>query len=259
MVKPLLRQSNHVKNIQLEFMMKPEKLVEQLKAACGHKIESIILYGSAAAGDHIAASSDYNVLVVTSDLNLETLSAIAPVAARWEKAGNPAPLLFTKEALQDSTDVFPIELLDIRDCRKVLLGEDVVADIEVHTENLRLEIEHELRGKLIQLRQRYIASGGKPKAVAQLMAQSLSTFLVLFRAALRLFEEYVPVQKMIALKKLEKHIKFEPAAFETVQQLKEGNLKAKEVNIDQLFAQYLAAIEEVINAVDEFIHKGEES
>ncbi|MFC1468163.1 hypothetical protein ACFLQY_05740, partial [Verrucomicrobiota bacterium] len=184
---------------------------------------------------------------------------IAPAASKWEKAGNPAPLLFTKDALQDSTDVFPIELLDIRDCRKVLLGDDVVADIEVRTENLRLEIERELRGKLIQLRQRYIASGGKPKVVVQLMTQSLSTFLVLFRAALRLFEEHVPVQKTLALEKLGKHINFEPAAFKTVQLLKEGKLKAKQVEARELFAQYLSAIEQAINAVDEFIHKGEES
>lgn len=239
--------------------MKPDKLTELLKEACSDKIEAVILYGSAAAGDHIASRSDYNVLVVTSDLTLETLQAIAPIASKWEKAGNPAPLLFTKAGLQDSTDVFPIELLDIKDCRKVLHGEDVVADIEVRTENLRLEIEHELRGKLIQLRQRYIASGGKPKAVTELMSQSLSTFLVLFRAAVRLFEPHVPVQKMIALEKLESHIEFEPAAFQTVQLLKEGKLKAKEIDVNALFSQYLAAITQVINAVDAFIHKGEES
>lgn len=236
--------------------MKPEKLVEQLKAACSDKIESIILYGSAAAGDHIATSSDYNVLVVTSDLNLETLNAIAPAATRWKKAGNPTPLLFSKQALQDSTDVFPIELLDIHDCRKVLFGKDVVAGIEIHTENLRLEIEHELRGKLIQLRQHYIACGGKPKAVSELMTQSISTFLVLFRAALRLFEKHVPVQKMIALDTLGKHISFDADSFKTVQQLKTGNLKIKEIDINELFAQYLATIDQVINAVDEFIHTG---
>jgi hypothetical protein len=236
--------------------MKPANLVEQLKAACGEKIEAILLYGSAAAGDHVAAS-DYNVLVVTTDLTLDTLSAIAPIAVKWEKAGNPAPLLFTKTGLQDSTDVFPIELLDIHDCRKVLFGTDVIAGIEVNTENLRLEIEHELRGKLIQLRQRYIASGGKPKAVVGLMTHSLSTFLVLFRAALRLYEKYVPVQKMVALTHLEKQVAFESAPFKTVQLLKTGELKAKEIDHRELFAQYLAAIAQVIKAVDEFTHKGE--
>jgi hypothetical protein len=236
--------------------MTPEKLVEELKQACPTGLKSVILYGSAAAGDHVGKQSDYNVLVVTADLGIETLDAISKTASAWAKAGNPAPLLFTEARLEKATDVFPIELLDIRECHKVLHGEDVVQGLEIDTKNLRLEIEHELRGKLIRLRQSYLLTQGKSKAVTDLMTQSLSTFLVLFRAALRLFEEQVPQKKFQALEKLSTHLAFDVSVFNTVQGLKNGTQKTKDVAVDELFNTYLKTIECVIDAVDAYIHKG---
>ncbi|MBN2702850.1 MAG: nucleotidyltransferase domain-containing protein [Pontiellaceae bacterium] len=237
--------------------MSPEKLVEELKQASPSGLKSVILYGSAAAGDHTGKRSDYNVLVVTADLDIPTLDAFSKTAAKWAQAGNPPPLLFTEERLAKATDVFPIELLDIRECHQVLYGNDLVAGLEIDTSNLRLQIEHELRGKLIQLRQRYLLTGGKTKAVAELMVQSLSTFLVLFRAALRLFDETVPQKKMDALEKLAEHLNFDVSVFKTVQQLKDGAVKPKEIGIGGLFGNYLKTVECVIDAVDAYIHKGE--
>jgi hypothetical protein len=236
--------------------MTPEKLVEELKQACPEGLKSVILYGSAAAGDHAGKPSDYNILVVTEDLGIETLNAISKTAAAWSKAGNPAPLLFTEDRLAQATDVFPIELLDIRECHKILFGEDVVQGLEISTKNLRLEIEHELRGTLIRLRQSYLLTQGKPKAVVDLMTGSLSTFLVLFRASLRLFEETIPQKKFEALEKLSTHLDIERSVFQTVQDLKDGSKKTKDLSTEELFKNYLKTIECVIDAVDAYIHKG---
>ena len=237
--------------------MTPEKLVEELKQACPAGLKSVILYGSAAAGDRVEKKSDYNVLVVTEDLDIKTLNALSKTASAWSKAGNPAPMLFTEERLAQATDVFPIELLDIRECHKVLYGEDLAQGLEIDTKNLRLEIEHELRGKLICLRQSYLLTQGKSKAVIELMTQSLSTFLVLFRASLRLFEEQVPQKKFEALEKLSTHLAFEVSVFQTVESLRDGSKKAKDISSEELFNNYLKTIECVIDAVDAYIHKGE--
>ena len=235
--------------------MTPEKLVEGFKQACPKGLRSIILYGSAAAGDHSGKRSDYNVLVVLEGLGVDTLDALSKTAAAWSKAGNPAPLLFTEERLAQATDVFPIELLDITECHNVLFGEDVVEGLEISTENLRLQIEHELRGALIRLRQSYLLTRGKEKAVADLMIESLSTFLVLFRAALRLIEEQVPQKKFQALEKLAAYLTFDASVFQTVQALKDGTQKIKDLELEDLFNNYLKTIECVIDAVDAHIHK----
>ena len=237
--------------------MTPEKLAEELKKACPNVLKSVILYGSAVAGDYAGKRSDYNVLVVTEDLGMGTLDAISKTASAWAKAGNPAPMLFTEERLAQAADVFPIELLDIRECHKVLHGEDLVQGLEIDTKNLRLEIEHDLRGQLIHLRESYLLTRKKTKAITDLMVESLSTFLVLFRASLRLFEEPVPQKKFEALEKLSTHLSFDPSVFQTVQGLKDGTKKAKDVSVEALFSGYLITIECIIDAVDAYIQKGE--
>ena len=42
-------------------MMKLEELVSQLKLAYGDGLRSVVLFGSAVAGEHNPKSSDYNV------------------------------------------------------------------------------------------------------------------------------------------------------------------------------------------------------
>lgn len=235
--------------------MTPEKLVEGFKAACPDGLKSILLYGSAAAGDHAGKRSDYNVLVVVDELGIDTLNALSKTATAWAKAGNPSPLLFTQERLAQATDVFPIELLDITECHRVLFGEDVAKGLTICTENLRLQIEHELRSSLIRLRQSYLLTQGKTKPVADLMVNSLSTFLVLFRAALRLLDTEVPQKKFQALEKLAQHLNFDAQVFQTVQALKDGSKPAKSVDVSGLFNDYLKTIERVIDTVDAHIQK----
>ena len=54
-----------------------------------------MLYGSAVAGDFVAGTSNYNVLVVLDRLGLAELNALAKPVLRWAKAGHRPPLLFT--------------------------------------------------------------------------------------------------------------------------------------------------------------------
>jgi len=234
--------------------MKPEEFTSRLLSLCGSRLKSIILFGSAAAGDYIEKKSDYNILVVLNQLGLEELKLVSKPTRSWVKNGNPAPLIFTKERLQKSADVFPIEIADMKESNRVLFGEDVVAGLQVNNENLRLELEHELKGKLIQLRERYLLTSGKGSDVKELMVRSLSTFLVLFRAALRLYQQKIPVKKIDATRDLAKHISFNISPFESVEALKEGR-PVQSFDSDTLFSEYLKSIEDVVDAVDDFLHK----
>jgi predicted nucleotidyltransferase len=104
--------------------MTVEQWVEKLKNALGENLLSVVLFGSSASGDHAGALSDTNLLVVASHLGLEDLQAVAEVAAPWLKQGNPPPVLLTKDEIQRSADVFPVEFSDLEDVRQVLFGSD---------------------------------------------------------------------------------------------------------------------------------------
>jgi hypothetical protein len=229
----------------------PEEFTETLKTLCGNNLQSVVLYGSAAAGDYTEKGSDYNLLIVLNDLQPAILRGLAKPVAAWEQAGNPPPLLFTRKRLAEAADVFPVELLDMRDARQVLFGDDVIAGIEPDTATLRLQVERELRSALIQLRRSYLSVANRPRRLTALLTGALSGILVIFRAALRLYENPVPSEKFQALEKLNAHIPLNLEAFRGIQALKTGSLKTKKADIGQLFEEVLKSIEAVVDAVDQ--------
>src|SRR5438045_6426796 len=154
--------------------MTPDELVAQLRAAYGADLRSVVLYGSAAAGEHIAKRSDYNVLVIVDALDGAKLAAASAAARAWADAGNPAPLTLTTSEWRGSADIFPMEYADILDRHKVLFGDPPFHEIRVDLKDLRLQLEQEAMGKLIKLRQGVLASGNDGERQVELLSASLS-------------------------------------------------------------------------------------
>ncbi len=227
-----------------------DKMTDELKTLLGSKLVSVVLYGSSAAGDHTGERSDVNLLVVTHPLKREDLHLLSKAVVPWARQGNPPPLLLTKEHLSEFVDVFPIEILDMQSNHQVLLGEDPLQALTVSTDHLRVELEHELQGKLLQLKTRYILTEGKSDKLWKLMVESLSTFLVLFKNSLWIFNEKPPLKKMEALMKLRERFDFETEAFEKVDRVKRGG-KTKGMDAIQVFEEYLDAIEALIERINQ--------
>src|ERR1035438_4963577 len=104
---------------------KLQDLVDRLQKAHQERLVSVILYGSAASGDHHGEFSDLNVLCVLTRVTPAELGASEPVF-KWWRDGNPTPLLLSEEEVRTSTDCFPIEFHDMQERRQVLFGKDVI-------------------------------------------------------------------------------------------------------------------------------------
>ena len=234
--------------------MTPEELTKRLHVVCGSNLIAVILHGSAAAGDHAGRRSDYNLLVILDRLGAEELTALSKPVRAWATRRQSLPLFVSREELTKSSDAFPLELADLIDRHHVLYGEDVIAKLSVSPAHLRVELEHELKGKLMQLRARSLLVRHRPRELTELMIRSLSTFLVLCRGALRLYQPHVPAKKLEALAALARHVPIQTEVFETISQLKAGR-KLSGVSPERLFAAYLQAIEVVVEAVDGLPHR----
>src|SRR6185295_12890905 len=97
-----------------------DELVAQLQKVYGPELRSVVLYGSAAAGEHIPKRSDYNVLVIVDSLTMTHLRAEAAVAQAWGESGNPPPLTLTTQEWRSSADIFPMEYADVLERHRVL-------------------------------------------------------------------------------------------------------------------------------------------
>src|SRR5215204_6286729 len=191
-------------------------LVEDLRAAHGANLASIVLYGSAAAGDHIELRSDYNILIAVNRITPEDLRQAQAPMREWQRLGHPLPVYFTVEELSDAADVFPIEFHQMANARIVLYGHDPFEFVKLSDANLRHQTEYELRSKLIQLRRFYIPASVSNEKLCDLMSDSLSSFAALFRAVLLLFGEKAPVAKPDCVRCTVELLKLDPAPFERI-------------------------------------------
>ncbi len=161
-----------------------DELTQKLGAAFGDRIVSVILYGSAAAGDWQERSSDLNILCVLKTITSVELKLADPVFAWWTKQGNLAPVMMTETEVETSVDCFPLEFHDIQERRRVLMGRDIAADLPVDFTYYRAHVERELRTKQIRLRQKSVELLGSHDRLVKLMTDSVSTFCALGRHAL---------------------------------------------------------------------------
>ncbi len=226
------------------------EFVERLKTAAGTNLESVLLYGSAASDEFHAEYSDVNVLCIVRDLSASALQALAPAVNWWTKSKHPAPLIFTWEELNRSLDVFPIELIDMQRRHRVLHGADVLKTVKVPLDLHRVQLEHDLRTKLLLLRQHYLSSDGDSKKVMHLMLGSVSSFITLFRHAQIAMGEQPPEPKRKVVELLAEKLRFDPGPFFDLLDVREHHLKPDTTDAQETFSRYLRAVEAVIRTVD---------
>ncbi len=227
-----------------------DEFVRRVREAGGANVECVILFGSAVAGDFHAGLSNVNLLCVLRDASFQALQAISPAAKWWDKQKQPPSLCMTKQELLRSTDVFTVELLDMQQHHRVLFGEDVLTGVHIPMDLHRVQVEYELREKLILLRQHMLLASGDESRMLDLLLRSAPSFSTLFRHALIALGDATQSGRRQAVDVLAKHIGFDASAMLQVLDLREKKGDRKSINVSDLAARYLASIEKVTAAVD---------
>jgi len=237
--------------------MLPEKLisefVERVRAAAGANLKSVILYGSAAASEYVPEYSDLNLLCVFGETSFAAIANLAPTVEWWARQKHRAPLLMTVEELRRGSDVFSIEFLDMQRSYRVLWGEDLLKDLDIPMKLHRAQVEYELREKTILLRQRLLVVAGDEGAKWDLLLRSVPAFGTLARHALIAAGEATAASKREAVERLAAKGGFDASAILQVIDLRHGKLDRKSLNVDDVFARYLKAVERITASVDEML------
>ena len=227
-----------------------EQFAARLEAALGDNLVALLLFGSAARGTHVAGRSDRNVLVIVRDAGVAKLHAATPVLAEWAKAGESAPLVFAEAEWRASADVFPIEIEDMREAHRLLAGRDPFEGLVTRRTDLRRELEHELRGKVLRLRTEYAAAAADGKSLERLLVHSAGTFFVLFRATLRLVGGAPPADHDALVGETAAAAGLDLAAFSWVLAALGGKSPKALGAYDPIAGKYVDAMESLADFVD---------
>lgn len=210
---------------------------------------SAVLYGSVARGEHRAGLSDVNLMLVTGALKSDTLRNLASAFSEWVANEIPPPLILTRAEWQRASDVFPVEISDMKTAYRILRGDDPVASLEVRPSDLRSALEREFRGKLHRLRQGFIPSAERPEDLGLLARQSIGSVAALCRGLLTLVGQLVPGGMPEVLAAAGKAVGFNAASLvEIARRRGEQGWRCTR----EAFEDYLAAVERTVSFVDTF-------
>jgi hypothetical protein len=235
---------------------KMNEFVRRLREAAGANLESVILFGSAVAGDFHPEFSNVNLFCVIRDSSFAALRALAPAVKWWDAQKQPPPLFMTRDEIAGSTDVFTIELIDMQQHHRVLFGEDVVQGLSIPANLHRVQVEYELREKLALLRQHLLLASGNDSRMWELLLRSVSSFATLFRHALIVLGYDAPVGKREAVQALSKQIGFDASGILQVLDVREKKSDRRKLNEADVFSRYLTAVEQAASAVDKILDSG---
>ena len=228
---------------------KLQEFVTRARAAAGPNLEGIILFGSAVSGDFHPGLSDLNLFCLLHDSSFKSLQALAPVVQWWNKQRQPPPLCMTRQELERSTDVFTIELLDMVQHHRVLYGEGVLG-LRISTHLHRMQVEYELREKLVLLRQHVLLAGDTSSRLWDVILHSVPSFATLFRHALIVLGG-AALSRREAVEALSKQLQFDASSIVQALDVREGKVNKKDLSVTDLCSRYLATIEKVTTAVDQ--------
>lgn len=225
------------------------ELGNKLKEILKDDLICLAVYGSAASGDFYK-TSDYNTIIVLKQITPVILKNMSKPIKNWCGNKNPLPIIFTLEDIKRSTDVFPLEFLEIKKHHKIIVGEDCLKRLNVSFKNLRQEIERELKGIYLHLLRAFLQSE-KTKDIKQILAKSISSFTSLLKGVailLKIKGDFV--KKTEVLEIISSKLKLNKELFFDILKLKSDLNAIPDNLINEIYFEYLKELKTVINKVD---------
>jgi hypothetical protein len=152
--------------------------------------------------------------------------------------------------VETSLDVFPIEYLNFHRNYVLVYGKDILKDLSFNAEFLRLQCEREIKGKLLLLREAFLETAGKGRALKDVISQSIQAFLAIFDALLYLKEKEIPKAKREVIRATCETLDLDAALFEKLLDIREQKIKPDDAEIKNIFQDYLREVRKLSKIVD---------
>lgn len=226
------------------------EFVESLKELYRDDLVSIVLYGSAASGEFIEAHSNVNLLVVLKNTDLSTLEVSRRLVNKRSNR-RIEPLFLSHEYLLNSSDVFPIEFLDMKENYTCLYGQDVLKELKIDLKNLRFQCEQELKSKLILLKQQYLKINPRDRAAfANLLFRNLTSVLHILRNLVRLKGKKPSYNKEDILRQAAVEFQVGIATFLKILKAKRSSAAIRADDFKALLADFVLELDRIAKIVD---------
>lgn len=219
-----------------------EAFVERLKDEFKERLISVGLHNIG-----VTSFIQKNGIFIVLDRNEpDDLMLIKKIYTKFRKKYS-TPLIGSEQFFRDAADVFCMEILELKENAEILYGKNIFSELEVKPENLRKQIEYELRSKLVVLKGAFVDLPLDRKVVDNIAYRSMYNFLLILRNLLRLKGKLVNDPSLIEV--FEETFGIELEAFKVLRD--SGKLPFEKLL--EVFKRYLREVEELVEISDKIL------
>jgi len=173
--------ASHRRSSNVELLTRIKSKLEQTQAA---NLLSLISHQPEVHEQD--KSLKHHLLIVLATADLAHFEKLAD--ALQDDSGQIDVMVLSQDELNASTDVFPVTFLEMRRRYEVLAGQDVLANLRIDRDHLRLRCEQELRNMLLRMQRQFILHRHHNRDLLESLRRSNLVFRRCLRAAVYLSE-----------------------------------------------------------------------
>jgi hypothetical protein len=132
----------------------------------------------------------------------------------------------------------------------VVSGEDVLAGLAFDPCHIRLQLERELRGKLLHLRSGYLATEGSARKIRELITVSLTAFVSLFSALLYLKTLDIPPGRRTVNTAAAAAFGFDAAVFLQCEEIRRKTDRFSPAEVREIFRSYMKEVGRLCDQIE---------
>jgi hypothetical protein len=176
------------------------------------------------------------------------LNTFHPLTSLIRKEKLAMPLIVSDKFIRSSLDSYPLEFLDIQSgYSNLYAAEDVIAGLQFDSEDIRLQIERDLKSKWLLTRLAVLQYSQQKHLLFNILKESFTALVPVFKGFCRLSGNSVPDDTGSLLDAMEEILHGELRAFRYIADQKKA--PSKEL-IGNLFSDYMRALELCIDKID---------
>jgi hypothetical protein len=229
-----------------------DTVVRAIDVRCGTRLSAVVLCGDAAAPNYIPGKTRLELAVVVDAVSADVLRDTANLLGFRARRRVAPPLLFDAAYIRSALDVFPLEFLDLSDRHVLLHGtDDPFFELEFEREHMRLQVEQQLRGKLLHLWEAYLVARGSRWRVRRMLIQTPAAFEMIARGILYLTGADRPTDPFGLLDEVAGSIGIALPTLARLERVRAGTEKLPGAEVEATFANYLDEVRSLVKGVDQ--------
>jgi hypothetical protein len=223
-----------------------------LVSALGENLAALILFGEYVTPNALdSGRSPVSLMLVLEQIDCGYLDRIVAPIAKAEREIPLATMTVTPEDVRSSCDVFPVKFHYMQMHHRLLFGRDVLSELQISNEHLRLRCEQELKNLLIRLRAMYLHRGQSTKKLFQTLVASLSDLVRNINACLAAKSAIVPEDNDELVATFGAEFGLDVTVITELLQLRRNRQTPGSPDVKRMFDAFMRLVHDAAQAVDQ--------